>query len=100
VACGSRPVPSPTACLSGLGEKGAERDAIGTAGKGLGDGPGVIEFRIRNDVHVATFGLVEVVTAGRGGIGNGGGHGGIDADGFRVGRHARAHDDAGRPCAH
>ncbi|MCK2125023.1 hypothetical protein MJ643_31180, partial [Pseudomonas sp. PNPG3] len=49
MACGSRPVPSPTACLSGLGKKGAERDTIGAAGEGLGDGPGVIEFRIRND---------------------------------------------------
>lgn len=29
VACGSRPVPSPTACLTGLGKKGAERNTIG-----------------------------------------------------------------------
>src|SRR5699024_5882528 len=78
----------------------AEGDGIRATGDGLGDIAGAGELGVRDDVHVAATGLVQVVTTGSGGVGDGGGHRDVDAQGLAIGHRARTHDHAGRAGAH
>ena len=64
------PVVAAAGRVGGAGEGGAEHDGVGAAGDGLDDVAAVAHAAVGDDVDVAAAGLVEVVAAGRGDVGD------------------------------
>jgi hypothetical protein len=60
-------------------ESGTEHDRVGPAGDRSHDVTGGAHPPVGDDVDISSAGLVEVVTAGRGDIGDGAGHRRVDA---------------------
>ena len=89
--------------VGGAGERRADHHRVGAAGDRLGDVAGLADRAVRDDVHVAAAGLVEVVAAGGGDVGDRGGHRDGDAEdgaGGVRGTAAEADQHAGRAGAH
>ena len=95
-----RPVVALGRGLGGRGEQLTGGHGVGAAGDGLGHVAGALDLAVGDDVHVAPAGLVQVVAARGGGVGDGGGHRGLDAQRRRGGVHTGADDHAGRTGAH
>src|SRR5699024_10869787 len=97
------PVPALPGGFLRAGERGAEHDPIGPARDGFDEVAGVAHSAVGDDVDVAAAGFVEVVPAGGGDVGDGGGHRGVDAQGL-AGRvrcaAAEAHEHARGAGAH
>src|SRR5690606_35241631 len=68
------PVVAAAGRLGRAGQRGADHDRVGAAGQGLGDVAAAGHPAVRDDVHVAAAGLVQVVPAGRGDVADGAGH--------------------------
>jgi hypothetical protein len=97
------PVEPATGRVGGARERRAEHHGIRTARDGLDEVTAGADTAVGDDVDVASAGLVEVVAPGRGDVGDGRGHRGVDAQGAprRVGRAATEADEhAGRAGAH
>src|SRR6185312_12222761 len=89
--------------VAGAGEGRADHHRVGSTGDGLGDVAAAADRTVRDHVHVAAAGLVHVVAACAGDVGDGTGHRHADAEhGARgVGRApAEADEHAGGAGAH
>src|SRR5699024_7557236 len=86
--------------LLGGGQQAGQGRGVGTAGDRLRDVARGVQATVGDDVHVAATRLVEVVAAGRGGVGDGGGHRDVQAQGVGRGGRTGADDDAGGAGAH
>src|SRR5262249_56729192 len=89
--------------LGAGGQRLAEHHRVGAAGDGFGDVTAGGDVAVGDDVHVPAAGLVQVVPARRGRVGDRGGHRHVDAEHVRragTGVGPVADDDAGGAGAH
>src|SRR5699024_1443834 len=74
VGCFQSPVPTFAGCFISPSEGGAQHDGVGAPADGFVDVSGSAQSAVGDDVDVAPAGLVHVVTAGFGDIGDSGSH--------------------------
>ena len=97
------PVEAAAGGVGGAGERGAEHHGVRAAGDRLDDVAAGAHAAVGDDVHVAAAGLVEVVAAGGGDVGDRRRHRRVDAErapGGVRGAAAEADEHAGRTGAH